>query len=276
MKKRFHRLGLYVVLILLLSSLAAGCAPQAPNPTVPTGESTSDPTKATTPTQATEQIATQPTEAVCTEPTAPPVHDPYPQYVLTDVQETIEGSDQHWNQWKIPIRIPKIVPFSDDAVTCQQEIQNIFTSKVAEIRDYSGQGFHPLTASIGFDTYLNGDILSLVIQEATNIDINLYWVYNFDVKSGKRLDTDALMQKLGIKDYAQRITQTAKDKFEELWPPNPAHDSVLYKQQAEATISQENIDAAQPFLAQDGQLTVAIYIYSLAGASRYTYTLPVA
>lgn len=221
-----------------------------------------------------EQIqVTLQTQPVQTDPTAPTVSEPYPQYVQTGINELIVGKSMNKNTWSIHICLPKLVPFNEDAIACQKEIDDFFIPYIEDIRKYSAEGNWPITASIQHMVYLNGNILSLVIQEESFIDDSNFWVYNFDIESGKRLTSQDLLKKLGVTDYTGRLTKLAKERFEQA---NPKADVALYNERLEKTLAAENISAAMPYLGYNGQIMVVIEIFSTAGGPCYTHTIPFA
>lgn len=201
-------------------------------------------------------------------------NEPLAQYVQTDIEETVKGSDKFSNNWEIPICIPKLLPFSGDAIACQAEIASIFEPWVADIRNNSSQGCWPDTAKIEYNTNLNGSVLSLVIHARSNFDSSIYYVYNFDIESGKKLNTDGLMKKLQVANYTERITQAAKSFFETKYAAAKNTNTGFYNQQLETTVSKENIGKAMPYVTKDGKLMVIVDIYALAGAKFYSEEIP--
>ena len=269
--KRLFVFSLFVICVTLMIS---SCAYPAEDPAVSNTPSTMlSGTETAVDTTANNAVATAPTHGN-TAPTAPPVNDPYPQYVQTDINEIIEGSDQHRNNWTIPICIPKLLPFSQDAIACQHEIYSYFYSNVEGIRNDSSQGCWPTVSSIQHRVYLNEDILSVVIQESTNIDIDIYHVYNFNIKSGKQLNTEELMNELQILDYKEKIAEAAKDFYK---ANNVGFEKDKdYNERLEQTIGTENITKAAPYITDNGSIMVVVNIYSLAGAEYYPKAIPLA
>lgn len=265
----------FIAGIACMALLFSGCSlvvlnnPDASAPTLKqTDPSEQIGTQATQTTKATQ--ATQPAE---TAPTAPPVNDPYPQYVQTDINEIIVSSDSYGRTKQIiPVCIPKIVPFSDDAIACQKEIQNRFEPKLEEMRHNAANGYGIAHAYIEHFVYLNDTILSVVIHERSMFDSSSFTVYNFDIESGKQLNTQALMNKLQITDYADKFTQTAKETFE----ANNGHfnHDDFYETQLATTVSKENIDKVKPYVAENGKVMIIINIYPMAGAAYYPEAVP--
>lgn len=225
-------------------------------------------------TQATQTAkATQATQPAETVPTTPPIHDPYPQYVQTDINEIIVISDSYGRiKQSIPVCIPKLVPFSEDAIACQKEIQDRFEPKLKEMRQNAANGYSDIYAQIEHFVYLNDSILSVVIHERTMFDSSAFTVYNFDIESGRQLNTQELMSKLQITDYIEKFTQAAKKAFEANYG-HFNHDD-FYQTQLATTVSKENIDKVKPYVAENGKVMIIINIYPMAGAAYYPEAVP--
>ena len=208
----------FIAGIACMALLLSGCSLvmlNNPDVSVPDLKQT-DPSEQVS-TQATQTTkATQATQPVETAPTAPPINDPYPQYVQTDINEMIVISDSYGRTKQIiPICIPKLVPFSEDAIACQKEIQDRFEPKLEEMRQNATNGYSVSHAQIEHFVYLNNTILSVVIHERSMFDSSAFTVYNFDIESGRQLNTQELMSKLQITDYFVKFKQTAKEAFED-------------------------------------------------------------
>ncbi len=203
------------------------------------------------------------------------IEGPLAQYVQTAVKETLTSVNDYGQTTQIiSLRIPKLLPFSADATAAQAEIQSKFDPKLAELREEISKGFTSYTHSIDYSAYLNGSVLSVVIQNRSTIDLINYYVYNFDIETGKRLDNEALMHKLQITDFTEKFTQIAKNAFEAKWGTSSGTQDTLYTTQKVKNISQENISKAMPYVAEDGKIMVILNIYSLAGAEYYPEVFP--
>lgn len=124
---------------------------------------------------------------------------------------------------------------------------------------------------IGYEAYLNGDILSVLIYEETIYDYTSYAVYNLNVSTGNRLDTQALLEELGVSwdNYAESTEQILQDIYVDKYGEGAEFDPEFYQQQLEKTISDENVKAVQLFLGENGTVLAAADIYSIAGAEKY-------
>ena len=254
--KRFVALFLCVCCITLLLS---GCnQPPADSP----DENTSGHTQNT---QSTTQPTTQPTEST-TQPTEPviveDIEGPLAQYVQTTMKETLKMTNSKYGNKdeSTPVRIPRLLPFSEDAITVQAEIQEEFDEIITYIRNNHAEGFGTAYDTIDYNAYLNHSVFSLVIYLVGRTDAIDYRVYNFDTTTGKRLDTPGLMSKLQIADYGDIFAQVAKQAYEEKYAHYQDKDDFYYSQLA-TTVSKENIDKAMPYVAEDGKVMVVIGIH---------------
>lgn len=277
-----------IALLLAFAILLSACVGQ-PEDTI--GSTEGSITEQTEPSTNKTEPTTEETAgntASSTEETAPntepvnieDIEGPLAQYVQTAVKETFELDTTKFHNPKqsVTVRIPKLLPFSEDAIACQGEIQNEFDPWVEEIRTNLTDGFTSATAFIDYYAYLNDRIFSLVIYAESMFDLGLYRVYNFDTETGKRLNTEELMNKLQITDYTERFTQIAQDAFSKQWGETrdpSSHDYDLYVSQKAKNSSKENIDKAMPYVAEDGKVMVVLNVYSLAGAEKYPQVLPV-
>ena len=203
------------------------------------------------------------------------IEGPLAQYVQTAVKETLELDTTKTGNGEqiVHVRLPKLLPFSEDAVTAQAEIKSEFDPWIEEIRTNFADGWSSSTHSIDYEAYLNGSVFSLMICAESMVDLNSYFVYNFDVETGKRLNTEELMSKLQMPDYTEKFTQIAQKAFDGKYDGATAEflererDRIAAKR--EETISRENIDKAMPYVAADGKVMVVIDIHFTAGAGCY-------
>lgn len=196
---------------------------------------------------------------------------PVTQYVQTGIYEVVTCTDLMNYKYVIPINIPQLLPFSEDAIACQKEIEDKYQPIADKIRDDASNGYSPSWFFIKYDAHLNGDILSVVIEREAVTGGSSFSVYNFDTGTGKRLDTAALIEKIQFADYEEKLTQAAKAAFESHWGTNGTSD--LYVDRLNATVDPQNIAKADPYLDQDGKLKVVMFIGSMAGASGYAEIL---
>lgn len=198
---------------------------------------------------------------------------PVTQYVEVDDSKTVRYTDSLYKkEITIPVSIPKLIPFSEDAIACQTEIESDLEPELSSIESYAANKSSSHERYIRFEAYLNGDVLSILLYSESGVGSYTYHTYNFDVTTGKRLDTDALMKKIGFDNYTEKMTQAAKAAFESSWGTSGTTD--LYIDRLNATIDPQNIAKANPYLDQDGNLKMTVFIGSMAGASGYEEIIP--
>lgn len=267
--------------LLVLTLLFCACVKQPLPPADSTGSTGASVTGTTVGQTESGTNKTGPSETVGNTQTVSieDIEGPLAQYVQTAIKETHERLDIFGNKQQMTsLRIPKLLPFSEDAVAAQAEIQNKLDSYITEVRTDYAEGLSSSTQFIDYKAYLNDAIFSLVIQTQSVYDSCSYLVYNFDIENGKRLNTEELMNKLQITDYTEKFTQIAQDAFSKQWGEErdpSANDYDLYVSQKAKNSSKENIDKAMPYVTEDGKVMVVLNIYSLAGAEKYPQVLPV-
>ena len=170
-------------------------------------------------------------------------------------------------------RIPKLLPFSEDAIACQEEIQGYFGLALEQARKDPPEGDSLNLACIDYSVYLNDTILSLVIRKSSMMDLVSFRVYNFDIESGKRLDTDALVEKLQMNNYTEILTQAITKYYED--KSRDVEDREHVKKYLEETISAENLSEALSYVAEDGKLMAVVKMYYEAGAEYYPTAIPI-
>lgn len=132
----------------------------------------------------------------------------YSAYDITDKKENYEINIH------LPvINIPGEVSASFNTIT-----QNVFANKASEIM--SSTKMTNTIYQIDYTSYINGDILSLIIRatlkEGTNPQRVIVQTYNYNLATGKKAEiTDLLGQKNLIQSEVQKRIQTTIEKAKE-------------------------------------------------------------
>lgn len=274
-------ISLLVCIALLLGLAACGASREETEPesSEPVAEQK---TSAPQPEQtAATTLPTQPeqTEAPETQPeqTQTPAVQPLPEsctaqtLVWDYLNETLEWVDGVGNENKLLFAIPQIYPFSEDAIACQEEILELLMPIYEESLQNIALECSCVYGAIGYEAYLWGDVLSILVYRETHFDLTDYSVYNLNVRTGQRLDNGALLEQIGLsqESYMEAAAQAAHDAFAGKYGQLQEAFGEEYDTQLANTISQENISAAQLYLNGEGTLMMAVNIYSMAGAAYY-------
>lgn len=172
------------------------------------------------------------------------------------------------------LNLPSIYPFSQDAIEVNKQILSTHMLDLDYVRDYHSsyyEGIAPPMSSIYFSSSLRNDVLSVVIFENTPIDMTLYEVYNFDLSTGKLMDQNAFLDKLGIprQQFWTIAEETAKAVYIQKYSYYEPGTYEFYDQQYASTFAEENLQDAQLYWNENGTLVMVLDMMPLAGGSRY-------
>jgi len=206
---------------------------------------------------------------------APVLSDQVAQYVQADPSKSVIYERRGGSIIPVPVWLPKLQPFSEDAIACQADIEKDLRDDLTRIEEAANGGYESGLTSITFEANVNGDILSILVKiDYSAGGVMGYCTYNFDITTGKRLDKDALIEKLQITNFDERLSQTARNGFETKYSPVDDESGSFIKQQLNATMDPENLKKAQLYVGADGKLMATIYIYALAGGNGYYELVP--
>ncbi|MCD8009089.1 MAG: hypothetical protein LUF68_09220 [Clostridiales bacterium] len=158
----------------------------------------------------------------------------------------------------IRFMIPQINIDSEYVSSINQEIWNVlYEGVVEEIVTYWEENNYDGSEYIYYEWYVNGDILSLVI-ESHPADWAWwdYYVYNIEITSGAVLSDAELLSYYGMSEdeYYETVRQALYDYYSELY--EEAYEVSGYDEQLARTISDENVNLAVPFLNNKSQLCI--------------------
>ncbi|MCD8020805.1 MAG: hypothetical protein LUF92_14880 [Clostridiales bacterium] len=181
--------------------------------------------------------------------------------------------------------IPQININSEYVASVNQEIWDALFTELDELisyweanNDYDGGEY------ISYKWYVNGDILSLVI-ESHLVDWAWwdYCVYNIEISTGSAVSESGLLSYYGISedDYKKEVRQALYsynyDGLEQSYnnyKKSQDQERMDYiNTQLALTISEENVALSQPFLNENGQLCIIGRVYSPVEADYYEHII---
>ena len=268
MKKIFA----FMLSILMLLSLCA-CSSAAADNSAPPTASVSASAKVSPPAAVTEPAPEKSAAPVPTE-TPVPSETPAPspaasaeseepngaeKYVTVYREEKGEYTDSVGNRYEYSYVIPKfdldgvnVGMLNDEIIT---KLEPIVDESLLSIRD----GFSISILSIGYEAYLNGDIVSLIVSIDCDTDYVTKWVWNLDVstKEGTKLSdvTAASVGKFYDENYPDRTAKPWLESFN-------------------MTMDKENLAKTQYYFDAEGQLTGIVKMHVPAGAGCYDTDVP--
>lgn len=212
-------------------------------------------------------------------PAETPASSAAPAYtVIPALEESGSYTDSLGNVYEYSYRIPAIcsaVSFSDVS-SLNSTIYEQLMQTVSSERNSMDSGVSLTCAVLDYESYVNGSVISIVCTADMPNDFISYWVYNFDTASGQEFTPANFAAAAGITEDALYALASAAcgNAFTETYGQLP-HDS-FYEEQYAKTIDSENLVAeAMFFYDENGTLSVAAPVYSLAGASFYYRELPI-
>ena len=162
------------------------------------------------------------------------------------------------------ISVPKININSQDVVDINNEIGKIIKDVKTEIQQETG-----LSGTIEYTSYINGDVLSVVILSCINSNYQWYDVYNVNTKTGKKCSNEELIALKGFtsSEFLDKLPKLYEKKFEEKCSSSKDEfDNSFYMERYNKTISKDNYGIEEPmFLDDNGDINIVAKIYQLAG-----------
>ncbi len=250
------------------SSAVQTTAPQeASAETSSTQEASADDTAAPTE-EATETTA---------EPTTEASYGTVGDYVFTKVEKNLPSNGSFLLTGEtgtygttVPNRLPQLKLDSADAASVNSEIMSNHSE---QIESNAASAYEHIQGRIDYVAFLNGGVLSLVIESRSTDTPNSYFdVYNFDVTTGNLLSKEEVIALSTSSQDEVRAELTAEI--------NAIYDGMLENAQTDANIqavencrtgslTEENLSAAQYYFNGEGQMVAAYRYKGVAGAESY-------
>lgn len=164
-------------------------------------------------------------------------------------------------------RMPQLSVDSEDAEAINYDIHEEYDKVFEDIETYYQDYEMNRTDYVA---YLNGNILSLVIEtRTTNTPNSFFKVYNIDVKTGKELNNEDVVKLSNIslnEAYGQlysKIESIYTDEQKE-WVDAETYESIKGK-----SLDDKNIQESMFYYNENGSLMAAYRYYWFAGAENY-------
>lgn len=213
---------------------------------------------------------TEPSTEPSTESTAQNVED----YVTVLESQQITYDDELSNHYDISIVIPVLTLDSPAAQDANDAIQSACLPKLDELNEAKETGCSAFVDSIGYDAWLNENLLTLLVDIEYMTDYRDYMLYVFDLSTGNLMTNNdmAALLRIDRDTLDMQITAAMESKFLSMF--EGMLDQEFTRQQLDSTCSVDNIALAQVYLDESGSPYVLCTIYSIAGAESYEYLLP--
>ena len=272
----------FVLILALAFSLCACSSAATPPSASPAAELASAPKAAPAVPSAVPSETPSPSPSV--KPAAPaaspvpsPEGTPNPALAyITDVYSSQgEYIDGVGNKYAYSFSVPRFDLTGSAAETVNANIADMLSPLVDESVDLMRGGYSLSIVSIGYDAYLNGDLLSLVARVNYDADYTDYYVWNMNVSTGAVAEEDELFAYTGMGADGTPLLSVVSGCV-------GAHCAALYRdltqrfarEQYDKTLSLDNLSAARYYLDADGVMQVIVKVYQLAGAETCSTVIP--
>lgn len=187
--------------------------------------------------------------------------------------------DEKWGNFAIP----QININSYDAKTINAEIwDNIYNDVITDIEDLENNGYDVFGEST-YQWSQNGNILSIWIECDPHIHITsnpYYYIYNLSIPEGKLLSSKDILKYYNLteRDYREKVNQALYSFHFECYGDSvynsyDQENITLANHALEETLSDTNITNSNLFINSEGELSIAAYVYSIAGADCYEHII---
>lgn len=117
------------------------------------------------------------------------------------------------------------------------------------------------------------DFISIIVETNQNSWAwTEYYIYNVSKETGQKISDSELIESYGFTEdsfYAE-VKETIKNNFDSREAElKPAIGESLFESLKEKSIDMENVKDSMPYISSDGDLCVAVKLYSPAGADYY-------
>lgn len=188
--------------------------------------------------------------------------------------EHLVYTDSLGNEYDITVALPWVNLNTPDGRDCNWELQHELEEYLDEAISYLEDGLSTHIKEIGYDAWLWNNTLTVLVWQYTTYEDDTYFVYTFDLETGKQMTNDEIAALWGAdQTWQQTLADTMGETYREKY--KSMTEDEFYREQLEMTTSQENILASKLYPNADGEAMVSCLIYSLAGAYAYMHLLSV-
>ena len=159
-----------------------------------------------------------------------------------------------WNAGDFFIALPLLEPFCEGAKEINAEIKSIYQPIIDDVKRNVLYQTSSRYWKVSYETYLNGDVLSIVISEHTMSDSVFYQVFNLDLSTGEALDSFEMIRRytgMTYPEFLLRANFTVANHLRREYPmESEAVTDWLAKLETDVLV----MDGHQLFLNDEGTL----------------------
>ena len=213
------------------------------------------------------------TEEDTTEP--PSTKPAYETGVYTTVakEETFEYTDRAGNVYNTTYLIPRINLVGADADMINKEITEKYYKDFVAAENEQANRSSLTCDSLGYERFINGNVLSVVIKRVYYSHSVDYTVYSFNTSTCTLLDSKGVVTAIGksypeVKDKIR--AELEKDYVNKYNTANPPQN---YKENYEKTLSDDNMEKAKIYINEKGKITAVCKEYASVGNGEFAVVI---
>ena len=213
------------------------------------------------------------TEEDTTEP--PSTKPAYETGVYTTVakEETFDYTDRAGNVYKTTYLIPRINLVGADADMINKEITEKYYKDFVAAENEQANRSSLTCDSLGYERFINGNVLSVVIKRVYYSHSVDYTVYSFNTSTCTLLDSKGVVTAIGksypeVKDKIR--AELEKDYVNKYNTANPPQN---YKENYEKTLSDDNMEKAKIYINEKGKITAVCKEYASVGNGEFAVVI---
>lgn len=213
------------------------------------------------------------TEEDTTEP--PSTKPAYETGVYTTVakEETFDYTDRAGNVYNTTYLIPRINLVGADADMINKEITEKYYKDFIAAENEQANRSSLTCDSLGYERFINGNVLSVVIKRVYYSHSVDYTVYSFNTSTCTLLDSKGVVTAIGksypeVKDKIR--AELEKDYVNKYNTANPPQN---YKENYEKTLSDDNMEKAKIYINEKGKITAVCKEYASVGNGEFAVVI---
>ena len=213
------------------------------------------------------------TEEDTTEP--PSTKPAYETGVYTTVakEETFDYTDRAGNVYKTTYLIPRINLVGADADMINKEITEKYYKDFVAAENEQANRSSLTCDSLGYERFINGNVLSVVIKRVYYSHSVDYTVYSFNTSTCTLLDSKGVVTAIG-KSYPE-VKEKIRAELEKDYVNkyNTANPPQNYKENYEKTLSDDNMEKAKIYINEKGKITAVCKEYASVGNGEFAVVI---
>ena len=213
------------------------------------------------------------TEEDTTEP--PSTKPAYETGVYTTVAkvETFDYTDRAGNVYNTTYLIPRINLVGADADMINKEITEKYYKDFVAAENEQANRSSLTCDSLGYERFINGNVLSVVIKRVYYSHSVDYTVYSFNTSTCTLLDSKGVVTAIG-KSYPE-VKEKIRAELEKDYVNkyNTANPPQNYKENYEKTLSDDNMEKAKIYINEKGKITAVCKEYASVGNGEFAVVI---